>query len=71
MNLQEIKAAIEQGKKVYWSNRGYEVIKDVFKDGTFQYLIAWNQGGRDENYIGLTWRDGVTLNGEEKDFFTV
>ncbi len=63
MNLQEIKDAIEKGHRVYWKNKGYEVIK-----GKYEYLIIWNQGGRDENCTGLTHRDGVTMNGEEDDF---
>ena len=62
MNLQEIKQAIEAGKKVYWSNTSYEVIKD--KIG--QYLIKCTNGSA----IGLTWQDGTTMNGKEKDFFT-
>lgn len=61
MNLQQIKQAIAEGKKVHWANNSYEVIKD--KIG--QYLIVHERG----NCIGLTWQDGVTLNGEEKDFF--
>jgi hypothetical protein len=64
MNLQEIKDAIEAGKKVYWSNKGYEVVK-----GKYEYLIIWNRGGRDENCIGLTHRDGITVNGKENEFF--
>jgi len=62
MNLKEIKQAIKENKKVYWSNELYEVIKD--KIG--QYLIIC----KDNDYcIGLTWKDGKTLNGDEKDFF--
>ena len=62
MNLQEIKDAIAQGKKVHWSNRAYDVIKD--KIG--QYLIVCNLN---DYCIGLTWQDGVTMNGKEEDFF--
>jgi len=61
MNLQEIKKAIADGKKVYWSNTSYEVIKDKID----QYFIECTNGSA----IGLTWQDGTTLNGEEKDFF--
>lgn len=62
MNLEQIKAAIEAGKKVFWSNEGYEVIKDSIG----QYLIRciWN-----DHCIGLTWRDGKTLNGKPEEFF--
>jgi len=62
MTLEEIKQAIAAGKKVYWSNKGYSVIKDNIG----QYLIY----RKDNEYcIGLTWRDGVTLNGKESQFF--
>jgi hypothetical protein len=62
MNLQEIKQAISEGKKVHWSNELYEVIKD--KIG--QYLIRCTSNG---HCIGLTWQDGKTMNGKEKDFY--
>ena len=61
MNLEQIKAAVEAGKKVYWSNKGYQVVKG--KDG--EYAIKAANG----HMIGLTWADGKTLNGNEKDFF--
>lgn len=61
MNVIEIKKAIEDGKKVHWSNEGYEVIKDSIG----QYFIQHDAG----NCIGLTWTDGVTLNGGEEQFF--
>ena len=63
MNLEEIKQAIEQGKKVHWSNAGYEVIKDNIG----QYLIKCTSNN---HCIGLTWQDNVTMNGKECDFFT-
>jgi hypothetical protein len=58
MTLEQIKGAIEAGKTVHWSNDGYQVIKDNIG----QYLIAWNHGGHNANYIGLTWQDGKTMN---------
>lgn len=61
MNLQEIKTAIEEGKNVKWGNTSYDVIKDT----KGQYLIK-HAGG---HCIGLTWADGVTLNGKEEEFF--
>ena len=61
MNLQQIKSAVEAGDKVHWSNRSYQVIVD--KKG--QWLIEHSGG----SCIGLTWTDGVTLNGEEGDFY--
>lgn len=64
MTATEIKKAIDNGQKVYWSNSGYEVIKD----NKAQYLIRCTSN----NYcIGLTWQDGTTLNGKEDDFFVV
>jgi hypothetical protein len=66
MTLQEIKAAVDAGHTVHWANEGYRVIKDSLG----QYLIGWNVGGHDENYWGLTWQDGVTLNGKPEQFFT-
>lgn len=65
MNLTEIKKAIADGNRVFWSNHRYEVIKDRIG----QYLIGFDIGGRMENYIGLTWQDGVTMNGKEEEFF--
>ena len=62
MTLKEIKAAIAEDKRVYWSTDLYEVILDHIG----QYLIVCKSNG---NTIGLTWMDGITMNGEEKDFF--
>lgn len=61
MNLQEIKQAIADGKKVHWSNKLYDVI-----ESKWEYLIRCNSNG---HCIGLTWQDGVTMNGREEDFF--
>jgi hypothetical protein len=61
MNVGEIKAAVEAGHTVCWSNPSYEVVKDSIG----QWLIKHANG----HCIGLTWRDGVTLNGNEEDFF--
>ena len=62
MNLAEIKQAIADGKQVFWSNNAYEVIKDAVG----QYLIFCHVNS---SCIGLTWRDGVTMNGKEQDFY--
>ena len=62
MTLAEIKQAIEDGLKVYWKQSNYEVIKDSIG----QYLICCTSN---DHCIGLTWRDEVTMNGEEKDFY--
>ena len=62
MNLKEIKKAIAAGKTVHWASSNYVVIKDSIG----QYLIHCK--GND-NYIGLTHQDGITMNGHEKDFY--
>lgn len=62
MTLNEIKQAIEQGNTVHWSNKAYVVIKD----SVGQYLIKCNLN---DSCIGLTWLDGVTMNGKESEFF--
>lgn len=69
MTLQEIKQAIRGGKRVCWSNIGYEVInpsgaKENPDDE--QWLIRCTMNN---HCIGLTWRDEVTMNGKEEDFF--
>lgn len=62
MNLDEIRAAVERGETVHWANDGYT----VHKDGHGQWLIQcdWNL-----SCIGLTWNDGVTMNGRPEDFY--
>jgi len=60
----EIKAALAEGKRVFWVHSGYEVIRDSIS----QYLIIFKPNG---HAIGLTWKDGVTLNGNPADFFAV
>lgn len=69
MTLQEIKDAVEAGKTVHWASTAYTVIKDNFRDGSHQWLIAYNDGQRDAHYVGLTWRDNVTVNGSPEQFF--
>jgi hypothetical protein len=63
MTLDEIKSTVDAGHKVYWVHNGYEVIKDNLG----QYLIRYETG----DCIGLTHQDGITLNGKEKEFFTI
>jgi len=62
MTLAEIKAAVDAGKVVHWGNTGYTVERS--KSGGYSIVFARN-GSR----VGLTWADGVTLNGKESDFF--
>jgi hypothetical protein len=61
MTLDEIKAAVDAGKKVHWSHAGYIVHKAA---GDYLITCTGNQ-----HTIGLTWLDGVTMNGKEEDFF--
>lgn len=61
MTLNEIKAAVLAGKRVCWSNEAYEV---VHTNG--QWLIVCTHN---DNAIGLTWMDGVTMNGKPEHFF--
>lgn len=62
MTLEEIKSAVLAGKKVHWSNEGYEVVQDELD----QWFIKCNQNSQ---CIGLTHQDGVTMNGQPADFF--
>ena len=62
MTLEEIKAAVEAGRKVYWSNKGYQVIKDKLG----QWLVKYEPTG---HCWGLTHTDEVTMNGRPEDFF--
>jgi len=62
MNLAEIKKAVDSGQTVYWSSNLYTVIKDSLG----QYLIKCSSNNHS---IGLTWRNGKTLNGVEYEFF--
>ena len=62
MDAQQIRDAIDAGKTVYWHHDGYQVIKDSIG----QYLIKCHMN---DHYIGLTHKDGITLNGEAKAFY--
>ena len=62
MTLQEIKDAVLAGKKVHWMNEAY----DVVHDSKGQWLIVCNINGYT---IGLTWQDGVTMNGSPEEFY--
>lgn len=61
MTLEEIKEAVNSGKKVNWINKAYEVIVD--KRGEFMIKCTINN-----SCIGLTQINGVTLNGNEDEF---
>ena len=59
--VEDIKQAVNNGLYVYWNNPSYKVIKDKHD----QYLIHYIHN---DNYTGLTHKDGITLNGDIKDF---
>lgn len=61
MTLNEIKEAVDNNKVVHWSSVLYQVIKS-----NNEYLIKCLSNGY---MVGLTWRDGKTMNGNEEDFF--
>lgn len=64
MTLQEIKDAVLAGKRVCWANETYV----VEHDSVGQWLVHCKFN---DSYHGLTWRDGVTVNGKPHEFFTV
>lgn len=66
MTLSEIKQALKEGKRVFHHHEGYEVFTGFYPDGEQYFNITCLQN---EHTIGLTWRDGVTMNGKEQDFF--
>ena len=63
MKLEEIKTAVLAGKTVHWANSLYEV-RYSSKIDEFQVVCTDN-----DSIIGLTWKDGVTMNGKEDDFY--
>ena len=63
MNLNEIKTAVRSGKKVHWATEAYIVINPK---GGEQWLIKCVLN---DSCIGLTWADGMTMNGKEEEFF--
>ena len=65
LTLDQIKQHVRDGKRVHWMNPAYTVILD----SVGQWLIAYRHGHSNANYIGLTWRDGVTMNGDPADFY--
>jgi hypothetical protein len=66
MTLVEIKTAVRAGKAVHWAHEGYRVCLHHFKDGREQWLITCTSN---QSSIGLTWRDGMTMNGSPDQFF--
>ena len=64
MTLAEIKNAVDSGKTVHWSNDGYRVTTGGVIDRVYSLRCDWNGWS-----MGLTWTDGVTMNGKEEDFY--
>ena len=64
MTLEGIQRAVDCGQTVHWSNTAYRVINDSIG----QWLIKCDLN---DHCIGLTHKDGVTMNGEPDEFFTV
>jgi len=62
VSLSEIKAAVEAGKTVHWASPAYRVIRDSIG----QWLIKCSFNG---HCWGLTWCDGVTVNGKPDEFW--
>ncbi len=58
--VERIKNLVKNGETVYADTEAYEVVVD----GLDQWFIVCTMN---DHTIGLTWRDGQTLNG--KDFF--
>lgn len=62
MTVEEIKQAVNSGKKVYWTSKDYEIVHNKYD----KWLIVCTLN---KHAISLTWQDGVTLNGDESEFF--
>jgi hypothetical protein len=65
MELEEIKKAVRLGQKVHWSNDGYRV-KTWNSNGKESFDIVCKHNG---HAIGLTWLDGITMNGKPEEFY--
>ena len=70
MTLEEIKQAVVNGHEVCWKQTNYQVRhyqnsnKRSLKSSDFIIICTTNN-----NCIGLTWQDNITLNGDKEDFF--
>jgi hypothetical protein len=63
MTLAEILRAVEEGLPVHWQSPGY-LVERAHRDGKCVIKCLFTG-----HCIGLTWADGMTLNGREEDFF--
>ena len=61
MTLEEIKNNVDNGVVVFWKSANYTV-----KVSNEDYNIVCESNG---HTIGLTWMNGITMNGKEKDFY--
>jgi len=62
MTLEQITTSLDDGHRVYWHSKDYEVLKNA----TGQLKIKCR---RSNSCIDLVLNDGVTLNGDPEDFF--
>jgi len=65
MELAEIKAAVLAGETVHWASSAY-VVTHAGDDADRGFCIVCTLN---DSAIGLTWRDGVTMNGDVEDFY--
>jgi len=65
MELAAIKSAVLAGGTVHWASSAY-VVTHAGDDVDRGWCIVCVQNG---SAIGLTWRDGVTMNGDAVDFY--
>lgn len=68
MKVEEIKEAVRQGKQVKWASDIYDVRLHHYSNGEEDWLITCKANNHS---IGLTWIDGVTLNGKAEQFYIV
>jgi len=65
MNLNQIQSAVHAGFKVHWINERYTV--GVDKHG--EWYVVWDEGGRQENYVGLVHSVTGELIGKPEAFY--
>lgn len=75
MTVNEIEDAVRKGKKVHWTTDNYIVDMHTVKGRNFPGTEEVSSEQFDilclsnDHRVGLTWIDGVTLNGKEEDFY--
>lgn len=67
MDVEQIKQAAREGRRVCWKSELY-VVRHYPAKGALpeQFLVVCEANG---SAIGLTWTDGVTLNHKPGDFY--